>query len=81
MRTLINHVELFMSSVFGGPCNYAGKNIRMAHCLVYNDKFLYKIHFKAVVENMVNTLSELNISEKVIKDDVHLKHGKRCSWI
>jgi len=68
MRTLINHVELFMASVFGGPCNYDGKKIRMAHCLVNNDKFPYKIHFKAVVENMVNTLSELNISEKVIKD-------------
>jgi len=68
MQTLIDHVELFMSGVFGGPCNYDGKNIRTAHCLVNNDKYPYKIHFKAVVENMVNTLSELNISEKVIKD-------------
>jgi len=68
MQTLIDHVELFMSSVFGGPCNYDGKDIRTAHCLVNNDKYPYKIHFNAVVENMVSTLSELNISEKVIKD-------------
>jgi len=68
MQTLSNHMELFMSSVFGGPCNYNGKNIRMAHCLVNNNKYPYKIHFKAVVENMINTLSELNISQKVIKD-------------
>jgi len=68
MQTLSNHVELFMSSVLGGPCNYDGKNIRMAHCLVNNGKYPYKIHFKAVVENMINTLNELNVSEKVIKD-------------
>jgi len=68
MQILSNHVELFMSSVFGGPCNYDGKNIRMAHCLVNNGKYQYKIHFKAVVENMINTLSKLNISQKVIKD-------------
>merc|ERR1719204_2854511 len=68
MQTLIDHVEFFMSSVFGGPCNYDGKDIRTAHCLVHNGKYPYKIHFKAVVENMINTLNELNISEKVIKD-------------
>merc|ERR1719419_231699 len=68
MQTLSNHVQLFISSVFGGPCNYGGKNIRVAHCLVNNGKYPYKIHFKAVVENMVNTLSELNISQKVTKD-------------
>jgi len=68
MQILSNHVELFMSSVLGGPCNYEGKNIRVAHCLVNNGKYPYKIHFKAVVENMVNTLSELNISQKVTKD-------------
>merc|ERR1719419_1310566 len=67
MQTLSNHVEIFMSSVFGGPCNYDGKSIRIAHCLVNNGKYPYKIHFKAVVENMINTLSELNISQKVIK--------------
>merc|ERR1719320_2146444 len=68
MQTLIDHVEFFMSSVFGGPCNYDGKDIRTAHCLVNNGKYPYKIHFKAVVENMINTLGELNISEKTIKD-------------
>jgi len=68
MQILSNHVELFMSSVLGGPCNYDGKNIRVAHCFVNNGKYPCKIHFKAVVENMINTLSELNISQKVIKD-------------
>jgi len=67
-EVLMSHQKLFMSGLFGGPCDYAGENIRTTHCSVNNGKHPYQIHFKAVVENVIDTLEDLHVSMKDIKE-------------
>jgi len=67
-EALMHKQKLFLSSMFGGPCNYAGKNLRTVHCTVNNGKYPYELHFEAVLENLIDTLKVLRVSKKDIKE-------------
>lgn len=56
---------MFMTYALGGQINYSGKDMRQGHQHLVrqglNDK-----HFDAVLENLAQTLSELNIPPRLI---------------
>ncbi|MEO6368960.1 MAG: group 1 truncated hemoglobin [Steroidobacteraceae bacterium] len=54
--------KAFLTVAFGGPNNYSGKDMRAAHAHMQ----LTEEHFNAVMENLGNTLRELNVPEELI---------------
>lgn len=54
----------FLMFAFGGPTKYAGKNIRAAHAYMK----LTEDHFNAVMENLGDTLKELNVPDDLIAE-------------
>jgi hemoglobin len=57
--------KAFLTVAFGGPNNYTGKDMRMAHAHLVA-KGLSDSHFDAVVENLAATLTELGVSDEKI---------------
>lgn len=84
MDKQIRKQKEFLSTAFGGPLPWAGKDMRKAHA----DMELTEVHFNAIAENLVNTLKDLKIRQELIdqvvaialsvKDDV-LGHPKKAS--
>ena len=58
---------LFLTYAFGGPNNYDGNNMRDAH-KKFVDQGLNDMHFDAVVENLAQTLKELEVSSENIAE-------------
>ncbi|MFZ4503308.1 MAG: group I truncated hemoglobin [Methylovulum sp.] len=56
----------FLTMAFGGPNNYNGQDMRNAHAKLVKIG-LDDSHFDAVVENLAATLTELGVSEELIK--------------
>jgi hemoglobin len=52
----------FLSTAFGGPLPWTGKDMRKAHA----GMGLTEVEFNAIAENLVNTLKELKISQELI---------------
>ncbi|SCA64239.1 Group 1 truncated hemoglobin [Chlamydiales bacterium SCGC AG-110-P3] len=65
MKRQIAKQTAFLTFAFGGPNNYNGKNMRDAHSRLA-ERGLNDMHFDAVVENLANTLRELNVTEDLI---------------
>ncbi len=57
--------KAFLTMAFGGPHNYSGKDMRAGHAPLvargWNDS-----HFDAVIENLGQTLKELNVPDELI---------------
>ena len=58
--------KAFLTMAFGGPNNYNGQDMRNAHAKLVKIG-LDDSHFDAVVENLAATLTELGVSEELIK--------------
>lgn len=58
-------LKAFLAYAFGAPMQYKGKKMREAHAHMH----LKEIHFEAVAEHLVTTLTELNV-EKALIDEV-----------
>lgn len=54
--------KAFLTVAFGGPSRYTGKGLRNAH----KHMGLTEAHFDAVIENLGNTLKELNVPADLI---------------
>ncbi|MBN8420992.1 MAG: hypothetical protein J0L73_18895 [Verrucomicrobia bacterium] len=52
----------FLSTAFGGPLPWTGKDMRKAH----DGMGLTEVHFNAIAENLVNTLKDLKIKQELI---------------
>ena len=52
----------FLTVALGGPSNYSGKDMRTAHAHMK----LTEEHFDAVMENLGNTLRELQVPDELI---------------
>jgi hemoglobin len=67
---------LFLTYAFGGPNNYDGKKMRDAHDYLVkkgiNDK-----HFNAVMENLGQTLKELNVPDELIAEAAKIAESTR----
>ncbi len=57
--------KAFLTMAFGGPVNYTGKDMRAAHAHLVAQG-LNDSHFNAVVENLGQTLAELNVPAELI---------------
>lgn len=58
--------KAFLTMAFGGPNNYTGEDMRTGHAHLVKDG-LNDSHFDAVVENLANTLKELNVADNLIE--------------
>ena len=58
--------KAFLTMAFGGPNNYTGEDMRKGHAHLVKDG-LNDSHFDAVVENLANTLKELNVADNLIE--------------
>jgi hemoglobin len=54
--------KAFLTVAFGGPSNYSGKDMRAGHAHLK----LTEAHFDAVMENLGNTLKELQVPDELI---------------
>ena len=65
MDALLNKQVAFMTWAFGGPSEYKGRDLRIAHApLVKNG--LSEAHFDAVAQHLKTTLTELGVSSDLI---------------
>jgi hemoglobin len=68
--------KAFLTMVFGGPNKYAGKDLRTGHAhllkLGLNDS-----HVDAVIENLGQTLRELEVAEPLIAQVAALANSVR----
>lgn len=60
------HQKAFLTYAFGGAPHYEGNTMREAHKHLVEGMGLNGEHFDAVVENLVETLKELGISDELI---------------
>ena len=67
---------LFLSYAFGGLESYPGKSMKKAHERFVKDG-LNDAHFDAVVENLGETLKELNVSDSLISEVAEIAESTR----
>jgi hemoglobin len=60
------HQKAFLTYAFGGASQYDGSTMREAHRHLVENMGLNGKHFDAVVENLMETLKELGISDELI---------------
>ena len=56
--------KAFLTYAFGGPARYSGKDMRAGHAHLK----LTEEHFNAVMENLGNTLKELQVPDELIAE-------------
>ena len=56
--------KAFLTYAFGGPANYSGMDMRAGHAHLK----LTEEHFNAVMENLGNTLKELQVPDELIAE-------------
>lgn len=66
----------FLTMVFGGPNHYTGMDLRSGHTHLV-EKGLNDSHFDAVMENLTETLRELNVPEDLIAQVGGIASGTR----
>lgn len=59
--------KAFLAYAFGAPVKYTGENMRDAHAPMV-EKGLNDDHFNSVAENLVATLTELNVPQALIDE-------------
>ncbi len=69
--------KAFMTYVFGGPTNYSGKSLRIAHQRLVEEYGLKDSHFDSVVSHLRSTLRELKVAPETIKEVVALVETTR----
>jgi hemoglobin len=62
------HQKAFLTYAFGGAPQYDGGTMREAHKHLVEGMGLNGEHFDAVVENLMETLKELGISDELIEE-------------
>ena len=62
------HQRAFMTYAFGGAPNYQGRSLREAHKRLVEEKGLSDTHFNAVAAHLQETLEELAVPEKLIRE-------------
>ncbi|MGF1569230.1 MAG: group 1 truncated hemoglobin [Nodosilinea sp.] len=68
MKKQRGHQKAFLTYAFDGAPQYEGSMMREAHKHLVEDMGLNSGHFDAVVQNLVETLRELGISDELIKE-------------
>lgn len=66
MKKQANMQRAFLTFAFGGPNNYEGRSLKAAHERLVKEMGLNDSHFDAVLENLGNTLKELDVPDNLI---------------
>ena len=69
--------KAFMTYAFGGPNNYSGRSMRIAHAKLVEEKGLNDSHFDAVAENLQKTLQEMGVGEDLIGEVMEIVGSTR----
>lgn len=56
----------FMTWAFGGPNEYKGRDLTLAHANLVKSKGLSDVHFDAVAKHLDSTLRELGVGQDLI---------------
>lgn len=70
-------LKMFLTYEFGGLVSHSGKSMRAAHQGLVDELGLSDDHFDAVVENLVETLVEMNVSDDLVAEVVTMVEGMR----
>ena len=68
--------KAFLTVVFGGPNNYAGKDMRDGHAHLL-EKGLNDSHVDAVIENLGATLKSLGVADDLIQQVADIANSVR----
>lgn len=68
--------KAFLTMVFGGPKEYAGKDLRTAHARLVKEG-LGDAHFDAVAGHLQATLQELKVAPPLVKEVMTIAGGTR----
>jgi hemoglobin len=58
----------FMTWAFGGPAEYRGRDLTLAHAKLVQNKGLSDVHFDAVAKHLAATLRDLGVAEPLIQE-------------
>ena len=68
--------KAFLTMAFGGPNNYTGEDMRKGHAHLV-ERGLNDSHFDAVMENIGETLKELNVPDELIAEAAAIAESTR----
>lgn len=63
-----SHQKAFLTYAFGGPNNYSGRSLRVAHQQLAEKYGLTHAHFDAVIGHLAATLAELGVPSELIAE-------------
>lgn len=67
----------FFTFAFGGPANYSGRGMEVAHRKLVSEKGLNDSHYDAVMENLGATLTELGVPADLIAEAAAIAESVR----
>lgn len=76
MEKQIVKQKAFFTMAFGGPNNYTGQDMRVAHAHMV-ERGLDDSHFDAVMEHLGASLTELNVPEELIGEAAAIAESVR----
>ena len=77
METQSNKMIGFMTWAFGGPVEYRGRDLRLAHASLVQNQGLSDLHFDAVAGHLRSALTDLSIEEPLIEQVLQAVGGLR----
>jgi hemoglobin len=77
MKKQITKQIAFMTWAFGGPSEYRGRDLRVAHAELVKSRGLGEVHFDAVAEHLEATLKELGVADELIREALGIVAGAR----
>jgi hemoglobin len=67
----------FMARAFGGPAQYQGRDLRVAHAELVRTSGLADVHFDAVARHLESTLVEIGVARPVVDEVLAVVEGTR----
>lgn len=77
MEQQVKKQVAFMTRVFGGPPEYAGRNLRDAHRDLVQRRGLGDSHFDAIAKHLQSTLEELGIAPELVQETMSIVASTR----
>lgn len=77
IETQKGKMKTLLTTVFGGPSQYNGKDMRSAHAHLVKEG-LNDSHFEAVIENLGRTLRSLGVGEPEVKEVLAIANSVRA---
>ena len=65
----------FMSWALGGPAEYKGRDLRVAHSDLVKNRGLTDVHFDAVAGHLKTTLEELGVAPDLVGEALTIVAG------